>query len=284
MFLISRKALNPTRNVRLSACHVCTGVKVLTCFRCAFKPCSENSTRERIAYPLRQPGEAKECPPTKETEPCKLNNNCFHYSYNITGESWTTWPSTFTSHTEIRHIEYRVRAMLNYISLSDWSTCQLSERAVCGNGIKTRMLDCVRSDGKSVDLSFCKEVRRVSLTVFKYLFLSLNQVMKPCDVLLQLGLERKWQMNASCVVECPVNCQLSDWSTWSECTNTCGLGGMSVCIWIGGIFTWGLNCGMRWSLHSIIRTKSFFVKSQNQLLVDYGLLTATELHCSWRST
>ncbi|XP_042362737.1 thrombospondin type-1 domain-containing protein 7A [Plectropomus leopardus] len=126
-------------------------------------PCSGNSTRERSAYPLRQPGEEKECPSTKETESCKLNSNCFHYSYNIT----------------------------------DWSTCQLSDRAVCGNGIKTRMLDCVRSDGKSVDLKFCKE----------------------------LGLERKWQMNASCVVECPVNCQLSDWSPWSECTHTCGLAG-----------------------------------------------------------
>ncbi|XP_034747291.1 thrombospondin type-1 domain-containing protein 7A isoform X2 [Etheostoma cragini] len=126
-------------------------------------PCSGNSTRERSASPLRQPGEEKECPPTKETELCKLNSNCFHYSYNIT----------------------------------DWSTCQLSERAVCGNGIKTRMLDCVRSDGKSVDLKFCK----------------------------QLGLERKWQMNASCVVECPVNCQLSDWSPWSQCTYPCGLAG-----------------------------------------------------------
>lgn len=42
---------------------------------------------------------------------------------------------------------------------ADWSTCQLSDRAVCGNGIKTRMLDCVRSDGKSVDLKYCKEVR-----------------------------------------------------------------------------------------------------------------------------
>lgn len=41
---------------------------------------------------------------------------------------------------------------------SDWSTCQLSEKAVCGNGIKTRMLDCVRSDGKSVDLKYCEEV------------------------------------------------------------------------------------------------------------------------------
>ncbi|XP_066531411.1 thrombospondin type-1 domain-containing protein 7A [Hoplias malabaricus] len=126
-------------------------------------PCSVNSTRERTARPIRQPGESKQCPPTTEREPCTLNTNCFHYSYNIT----------------------------------DWSTCQLSERAVCGGGIKTRMLDCVRSDGKSVDLKFCEE----------------------------LNLERKWQMNASCVVECPINCQLSDWSSWSECTHMCGLAG-----------------------------------------------------------
>uniref|UniRef100_A0A672S6X1 Thrombospondin type-1 domain-containing protein 7A n=1 Tax=Sinocyclocheilus grahami TaxID=75366 RepID=A0A672S6X1_SINGR len=79
----------------------------------------------------------------------------------------------------------------------DWSTCQLSASAVCGIGLKTRMLDCVRSDGKSVDLKYCEELR----------------------------LEKKWQMNASCTVECPVNCQLSDWSAWSDCSQTCGLEG-----------------------------------------------------------
>lgn len=48
--------------------------------------------------------------------------------------------------------------MLMSSSFADWSTCQLSEKAVCGSGIKTRMLDCVRSDGKSVDLKYCEEV------------------------------------------------------------------------------------------------------------------------------
>lgn len=48
---------------------------------------------------------------------------------------------------------------LCFVFSSDWSTCQLSPNAVCGSGIKTRMLDCVRSDGKSVDIKFCEEVR-----------------------------------------------------------------------------------------------------------------------------
>uniref|UniRef100_A0A8C9SY47 Thrombospondin type-1 domain-containing protein 7A n=1 Tax=Scleropages formosus TaxID=113540 RepID=A0A8C9SY47_SCLFO len=124
-------------------------------------PCNGFNRRERMAYPVRLPGMGKQCLVSKQSEACMLNKNCYHYTYNIT----------------------------------DWSTCQLSEKAVCGNGIKTRLLDCVRSDGKSVDLKFCEE----------------------------LGLEKKWQMNASCVVECPVNCQLSDWSPWSQCSQTCGL-------------------------------------------------------------
>uniref|UniRef100_A0A8C1KJ43 Thrombospondin type-1 domain-containing protein 7A n=1 Tax=Cyprinus carpio TaxID=7962 RepID=A0A8C1KJ43_CYPCA len=133
------------------------------CFIGLLKPCSGRGDRERTAFALRLPKEGEDCPVSMQTEPCFLNRNCFHYSYNIT----------------------------------DWSTCQLSASAVCGIGLKTRMLDCVRSDGKSVDLKYCEELR----------------------------LEKKWQMNASCTVECPVNCLLSDWSAWSDCSQTCGLEG-----------------------------------------------------------
>ncbi|KAF3839604.1 hypothetical protein F7725_018321 [Dissostichus mawsoni] len=130
--------------------------------RCSL-PCTRTNSRVRMAYTLRSPSVGRECPDTSDNEPCSLNLNCFNYFYNIT----------------------------------DWSTCQLSPNAVCGSGIKTRMLDCVRSDGKSVNMKFCEE----------------------------LNLEKKWQMNISCVVECPVNCQLSEWSAWSACSQTCGLEG-----------------------------------------------------------
>ncbi|KAG8548211.1 hypothetical protein GDO81_026154 [Engystomops pustulosus] len=90
------------------------------------RSCDTNSTRSRTRFPLRIPTNGKTCPEDSETEPCVLNSNCFHYQYNVT----------------------------------EWSACQLSEKAVCGEGIKTRLLDCTRSDGKSVKMSFCEQQMR----------------------------------------------------------------------------------------------------------------------------
>lgn len=78
------------KNMKSFACHGYAAKIWMNEPWCLFssvpQPCSGNSTRERSAYLLRQHGEKKECPLTKETEPCKLNDNCFHYSYNITGD------------------------------------------------------------------------------------------------------------------------------------------------------------------------------------------------------
>ncbi|KAL2087598.1 hypothetical protein ACEWY4_016426 [Coilia grayii] len=67
-----------------------------------------------------------------------------------------------------------------------------SENAVCGRGIRTRLHRCVRSDGRLVEMDECTE-RGTSE-----------------------------ELVTSCEVSCPVNCLLSAWSPWSECSHTCG--------------------------------------------------------------
>ncbi|XP_063067955.1 thrombospondin type-1 domain-containing protein 7B-like [Engraulis encrasicolus] len=77
-------------------------------------------------------------------------------------------------------------------SYSGWSSCQLNEKAVCGRGIKTRLHRCLRSDGRQVEISMCAEEGPS------------EELAMPCEV------------------SCPVNCLLSAWSLWSECSHTCG--------------------------------------------------------------
>uniref|UniRef100_A0A3P8SWS5 Thrombospondin type 1 domain containing 7B n=1 Tax=Amphiprion percula TaxID=161767 RepID=A0A3P8SWS5_AMPPE len=115
--------------------------------------CDQGTARNRSRHILRLPAsDNAACPELVQSEPCVLNSTCFTYEYRVS-----------------------------------WSTCQLSGNAICGQGTRLRLLDCVRSDGKMMEVHKCEK-----------------------------------RQSESCAVDCPVSCMLSDWSLWAECSHTCG--------------------------------------------------------------
>ncbi|XP_061210326.1 thrombospondin type-1 domain-containing protein 7B isoform X2 [Neopsephotus bourkii] len=85
-------------------------------------------------------------------------------------------------------------------NLTGWSGCQLDANATCGLGERRRLLSCQRSDGATVSTQLCQRLR----------------------------LEKPVQTSSQCMVGCTVDCQLSAWSAWSQCSHTCGTGGQMV--------------------------------------------------------
>ncbi|NXK87861.1 THS7B protein, partial [Formicarius rufipectus] len=128
--------------------------------------CDPNVMQTRTRRVLRSPVSSKPCPEDSQMKPCVLNQNCFHYQYNLTG----------------------------------WSGCQLGANATCGHGERRRLLSCWRSDGATVSMQLCQRLR----------------------------LEKPMPTSSRCVVGCAVDCQLSPWSAWSQCSHTCGTGGQMV--------------------------------------------------------
>ncbi|TSK20124.1 Thrombospondin type-1 domain-containing protein 7A [Bagarius yarrelli] len=115
---------------------------------------------------------------------------------------------------------------------STWKVSNVDLKENCGDGVQTRkvrcMLNTVNGPTDVVEDYLCDPedipagTQESRLPCPDQCVLSEWSSWTDCQM---LGLERTWQMNASCTVECPVNCQLSEWSVWTDCSQTCGLDG-----------------------------------------------------------
>ncbi|XP_063229191.1 thrombospondin type-1 domain-containing protein 7A-like [Bacillus rossius redtenbacheri] len=147
----------------INACHVaCPGECVLGPWsdwsECS-QPCARSAERQRTRSVLRAPASSEAtCPPQIEVQSCRLNLTCFSYSWH--------W--------------------------SDYSSCLPLGGSPCGEGVQSRTVTCLRSDGRSVPDSLCEDQTRPAPT-------------------------EKW-----CYVDCPVDCEVSQWTAWNSSECQCG--------------------------------------------------------------
>ncbi|KAM7335863.1 hypothetical protein ACRRTK_004356 [Alexandromys fortis] len=123
---------------------------VVVCFpdRIQLSSCDPHAMQRRSRHLLRPSLNSRTCGEDSQARPCLLNENCFQFQYNLTGMPIQMIRAWVCLVHKSRPSKLSVCDPLPI----EWSTCQLSENASCGQGVRTRLLSCVRSDGKPVGM------------------------------------------------------------------------------------------------------------------------------------
>ncbi|CAB0001881.1 unnamed protein product, partial [Nesidiocoris tenuis] len=83
-------------------------------------------------------------------------------------------------------------AQYDPLPLSEWSSCLSNESTTCGTGTRYRAMACVDTKQQTVDPSLCGG---------------------------SSGLQEE-----PCLLPCPADCMLGEWTAWNECSAVCGPG------------------------------------------------------------
>lgn len=145
------------------------------------QPCDHKTSRNRTRQILRLPASPRDspCPDLVQSEPCILNSTCFTHQYRVSGKPICTAGCRSPPEGGIISAVTVDSVCIVRRASVDWSTCQLSENAVCGEGFRLRLLDCIRSDGKIMELHLCEQVTDAKIITIRKGLSACRKVLLP---------------------------------------------------------------------------------------------------------